>query len=134
MSFPRNLNTPNYTTNTFPIHTVKEQSKNFEIDFTLFCIYNLKLCFYDIWPRMNKRILSCPSCSKPLQYNLASCLIFGFIPSCNKMYECTNCKKIIVKLNWFLVIVYFHFGLGAYAILVGGFVLRFKNKLVEDLV
>lgn len=104
---------------------------------------------------------ACPDCAKPLQFKLMTSLIFGFIPSCNKIFECTNCKKIIVKLNWFLVIVYFHFGLvffwlsiilgfkkqlpwtlnifnimlglGAYVILVKGFVLRYRNKSTEGI-
>ncbi len=47
---------------------------------------------------------NCPDCSNPLQFKEMTGIIYGFIPSCNKnTYECTNCKKTIAGLNWFLI-------------------------------
>ena len=82
-------------------------------------------------------------------------IIYGFIPSCTKnTYECTNCKKAIAGLNWFLVLFYFclgtvllfettvlgfkllplplnllnlMLGIGSYMIIIKGFRFRIKN-------
>lgn len=98
----------------------------------------------------------CPSCSKPLQFKAMTSIVFGYIPSCNKnTFECTNCKKTIVRLNWFLINFYFllgtillvetiflgfkmlplllnifniMLGLGSYAMIIKGFRLRLKSK------
>jgi len=54
---------------------------------------------------------NCPDCSNPLQFKEMTGVIYGFIPSCNKnTYECTNCKKTIAGLNWFLIFFYFCLG------------------------
>ncbi|MCP5004972.1 MAG: hypothetical protein GY941_13715 [Planctomycetes bacterium] len=99
---------------------------------------------------------SCPSCSKPLKFKAFTSIVYGFIPSCNKnSFECESCGKIVVPLNWFLIVVYFHFGtvffwgtillgfrqlplalniinlvlgLGSYAIIMKGFALRNRHK------
>lgn len=99
----------------------------------------------------------CPGCSKPLQFKAMTSLLYGFIPSCNKnTLECVNCKKVVVKLNWFLIVMYFNFGaiffwgtvflgfkvklplalnifnimlgLGSYVIIAKGIALRYKYK------
>ncbi|GAX59638.1 signal transduction histidine kinase [Candidatus Scalindua japonica] len=53
----------------------------------------------------------CPNCSSLVQFKEMTGVIYGFIPSCNKnTYECTNCKKTIGGLNWFLIFFYFCLG------------------------
>ncbi len=99
---------------------------------------------------------NCPDCSKELQFKEMTGVIYGFIPSCNKnTYECTNCKKTMVGLNWFLINFYFILGsfllletiflgfkmlplflnifniiigLGSYLIIIKGFSFKLKNK------
>lgn len=100
---------------------------------------------------------NCPDCSKPLQFKEMTGIIYGFLPSCNThTYECTNCEKSIVKLNWFLIIFYFllgtallilsfvafrlkflpiylnlfnlMLGIGSYVIIIKGFLFKINSK------
>lgn len=98
----------------------------------------------------------CPGCSKPLQFKSMTSVVYGFVPSCTKnTFECTDCKKTIVRLNWYLINFYFllgttllletiflgfkvlplllnlfniMLGLGAYAVIIKGIRLRLKSS------
>ncbi len=54
---------------------------------------------------------NCPDCSGPLTFKEMTGIIYGFIPSCTKnTYECTNCKKSISGMNWYLIFFYLILG------------------------
>ena len=99
---------------------------------------------------------NCPDCSKPVQFKEMTGVIYGFIPACNKnTYECTNCKRTIAGLNWYMIVFYFFIGtmllletiflgfkllplplnmfnlmlgIGSYIIIIKGFRFRISNE------